>query len=298
MKYQRPRISILPLPMIRKMLLISCAFASLGFAQAEVKPLKVLLVIGGCCHDYGAQKALLSEGIEARANAQVTIVYTDDKSTKPNFEIYQNPDWAKEYDVVVHDECAAGVTDPTIINNVVNAHKNGIPAVALHCAMHSFRSGKFNQPMSPDAPEASWFNFLGLQSSSHGPQKPIEVKYVAKNHPVVAGLADWTTSKEELYNNVHGIEGNFKTWPTAKPLAEGKQDAGDKPGSNHTVVVWTNEFGPKKTRVFCTTLGHNNDTVADDRFLDLLTRGLLWSCGKLKDDGTPSEGYASKKPAK
>ena len=284
--------------MIRKLLIVATTMASFSFAQAEVKPLKVLLVIGGCCHDYPAQKALLSEGIETRVHSEVTIVFTDDKTTKPNFEIYNNADWAKAYDVVVHDECAANVTDPTIINNVVNAHKNGVPAVALHCAMHSFRSGKFSQPMSPDAPEAAWFNMLGLQSSSHGPQKPIQITYTAKDHPIVKGLADWTTIKEELYNNVHGIEGNFKTWPTAKPLAEGKQDAGDKPGVNHSVVVWTNEFGPNKTKIFCTTLGHNNETVADDRFLDLLTRGLLWSCGKLKDDGTPMEGYASKKPAK
>lgn len=284
--------------MIKKLLLISCSLASLGFAQAEVKPLKVLLVIGGCCHDYAAQKALLSEGIETRVHSVVTIEYTDDKTTKPNFEIYKNPDWAKDYDVVIHDECAANVTDPTIINNVVNAHKNGVPAVALHCAMHSFRSGNFKQPMSPDAPEATWFNLLGLQSHSHGPQLPIDITYTAKEHPIVKGLADWTTIKEELYNNVHGIEGNFKTWPTAKPLAEGKQNGGDKPGVNHAVVVWTNEFGPNKTKIFCTTLGHNNETVADDRFLDLLTRGLLWSCGKLKDDGTPMEGYNSKKPAK
>jgi type 1 glutamine amidotransferase len=281
--------------MIRKMLLISCAFASLGFAQAEVKPLKVLLVIGGCCHDYGKQQFILSEGIEARVNCQVTIEYTDDRSTKPNFAIYKDPNWAKAYDVVIHDECAADVTDKTIIDNIVNAHKNGVPAVNLHCAMHSYRSGKFQQPMSPDAPEAAWFNMLGLQSSGHGPQKPIEITYTAKDHPVVKGLSDWTTINEELYNNVHGIEGNFKNWPTAKPLAEGKQDGGTQPGKNHAVIVWTNEFGDKKTKIFSTTLGHNNATVGDERFLNLVCRGLLWSCGKLDDKGNIAEGYVSKK---
>ena len=35
--------------------------------------------------------------------------------------------------------------------------------------------------------------------------------------------------------------------------------------------------------MFATTLGHNNDTVADARYLDLVTRGLLWSVGKLDD---------------
>jgi len=46
---------------------------------------------------------------------------------------------------------------------------------------------------------------------------------------------------------------------------------------------WTNAYGEKKTRVFGTTLGHNNDTCADARYLDLITRGLLWSVDKLDD---------------
>ena len=56
-----------------------------------------------------------------------------------------------------------------------------------------------------------------------------------------------------------------------------------------TVVAWANQYD--QTRVFSTTVGHNNDTVADARYLDLVTRGLLWSCGKLRSDGQPAAGY-------
>ena len=31
------------------------------------KPIRALMVTGGCCHDYEAQKKILSEGISARA---------------------------------------------------------------------------------------------------------------------------------------------------------------------------------------------------------------------------------------
>ena len=31
------------------------------------------------------------------------------------------------------------------------------------------------------------------------------------------------------------------------------------------------------------TIGHNTATVSDVRYLDLVTRGLLWSCDKLND---------------
>ena len=73
----------------------------------------------------------------------------------------------------------------------------------------------------------------------------------------------------------------------------GRQGAGDKPGQNDAVVAWTHEYGPKKTRVFSTTVGHNNDTVSDVRYLDLVARGLLWSCGRLADDGRPVSGFGA-----
>jgi type 1 glutamine amidotransferase len=264
-----------------------------SFAQAEVKPLKVLLVIGGCCHEYDKQQLILKDGIEARLNCEVVVDYNKTSNTKPVFAIFADPNWAKAYDVVIHDECAADIKDAATIDNIVNAHANGVPAVNLHCAMHSYRSGNFKAAMAPDAAEAKWFNLLGLQSSGHGPLKPIEVTFTDSQHPITKGLANWTTMKEELYNNVQGTQGNFTTWPTAKALATGKQDAGDKDGVNSAVVVWTNEFGKNKTRIFSTTLGHHSETVADARFLDLVTRGLLWSVNKLDENGKPLPGYES-----
>lgn len=50
---------------------------------ARPKPLRALMVIGGCCHDYKAQKDILKQGIEARAHVVVVISYCEDKSTKP-----------------------------------------------------------------------------------------------------------------------------------------------------------------------------------------------------------------------
>ena len=247
---------------------------------AAAKPLKALLVIGGCCHDYKTQKDLLKAGIESRANVTVDICYSEDKSTKAVFKCYEGRDWAKEYDVVIHDECSADVKDTTYVQNILDAHKNGVPAVNLHCAMHCYRVGQIAKPVTPGSTDAMWFDMLGLQSTGHGPQKPIDVTYVDAQHPVTAGLNGWTTIKEELYNNI-------QVYPTAHALAKGKQE--DK----ETVVAWTHEYGDKKTKIFSTTLGHNNETVGDDRYLDLVTRGLLWACGKLEATGQPAAGYAA-----
>lgn len=243
------------------------------------KPLRALLVIGGCCHDYAKQKEILKSGLEARAHVTVDVLYTPDSGTQYRFPEYENPEWAKNYDVVIHDECTADVKDPAFVENIVAAHRNGVPAVNLHCAMHSYRVGTFNKPVEPGSADALWFDFLGLQSSGHGPQEPIDIAFTDPAHPVTKGMANWTTIKEELYNN-HAV------FPTAHVLARGTQ------GKSEAVVAWTNHYGPNKTRVFSTTLGHNNETVADDRYLDLVARGLLWVTGKLTDDGKPAAGYA------
>jgi type 1 glutamine amidotransferase len=245
--------------------------------QPPAKPIRALLVIGGCCHDYAKQKDILTKGIAGRANVEWTVAYDKDTGTKHLNPVYEKSDWYKGFDVVVHDECCADVKDLDVINGILKPHREGLPAVVLHCGMHCYRSEGWPKTVTP------WFEFTGLQTTGHGVQEPIAVSYVDKDSPVTKGLQDWTTIKEELYNNITG-----KVLDTAHPLAHGKQ------GKDDTVVVWTNTFS-KNTRVFCTTLGHNNDTVADDRYLDLVTRGLLWATGHLTDDGKPAPGYEAKK---
>jgi type 1 glutamine amidotransferase len=282
----------------RSLVLGAALLAAVSAPAADaVKPLRVLLVAGGCCHDYAAQTQILEKGIEARVRADVEVVFNPDKSTKATFEIYGNPDWASGYDVVIHDECSADVTDPAYVERILAAHRRGTPSVNLHCAMHSYRWGDVRQPVATGADNGGWFEMLGLQSTGHGPQQPIEIVFADRAHPVVQSLTDWKTVNEELYNNIQVL-------PTAKVLATGRQlvppkpkkdepaDPAAKPTEASAVVVWTNDYGPNKTRIFSTTLGHNNDTVADDRYLDLVTRGLLWAAGKLGDDGAPAPGLA------
>ena len=260
--------------------------------SAEQKPLRVLVVAGGCCHDYATQKEVLKKGIEARVNATVEVAYDPTKSTKPLFELFKSPDWGKNFDVVVHDECAADITDQAYVANIVNAHKNGLPAVNLHCAMHSYRWGNYREPVKAGADNASWYEMLGLQSTGHGPQQPIAIAFTDKDSPIVTGLADWTTINEELYNNVQVL--GAKTLATGLQKIPEKKDKKGKvtPASEaNAIVAWTNEFGPKKTRIFSTTIGHNNATVEDARYLDLVARAVLWSAGKLEADGKASAGF-------
>ncbi len=254
-------------------------------SAAEVKPLRVLLITGGCCHDYAHQKDILKAGLEKRANVVVTQIHTDDGSTKPPLAILGHPDYAKGFDVIIHDECAADVNDPALVKDVLAPHRAGIPGVNLHCAMHCYRIGNPADKAAPGSERAMWFEYLGLQSSAHGPQLPIALHFTAKSQPITRDCSDWTTVNEELYNNI-------QIFPTATPLATGTQTVKNKQGVEKevkSVVAWVNDY--RGTRVFSTTIGHNNQTVGDDRYLDLVTRGLLWACGKLDAQGNIAAGY-------
>ena len=63
--------------------------------KTEAKPIKALLILGGCCHDYAKQKDILSKGISERANVEVTIAYDPDTSTTHLNPVYDNPNWAQ-----------------------------------------------------------------------------------------------------------------------------------------------------------------------------------------------------------
>lgn len=262
----------------------------------ESSPLKVLLVAGGCCHDYKTQTKLLKEGIESRINADVTVVLSLSTTTETTFDIYQSDAWAKGYDVVIHDECSANVTEQPYVQRILDAHRNGVPAVNLHCAMHSYRWGDFREPVEPGADNAGWYEMIGVQSTGHGPKSPIDVIYSNQEHPITKGLEDWKTIDEELYNNVRVyagtsvlVKGDQLMAPSRKAL---KQDPDAKPKQATAVIAWTNEYGPEKTRIFSTSLGHQNDTVANAKYMDFVVRGLLWATGNLAEDGKPANGYA------
>src|SRR5262245_7418728 len=217
----------------------------------------------------------MTKCVTASVNVQCTISYYPDKGNKHLNPVYEKTDWSKNFDVIVHDECCSDVKDLTLIDRILEPHRQGLPGVVLHCGIHSYRSEGYPKATTP------WFEFTGLHSTGHGPQESIAIAFSEPTSPIIKNMKDWTTVKEELYNNYTG-----RLLDTAHVLARGTQKYKARDGKEITdsfITVWTNTYR-KKTRVFATTLGHNNETVGDDRYLDLVTRGLLWSVDKLNDN--------------
>jgi len=227
-------------------------------AKSE-KPLKCLLVTGGCCHDYAFQSKALTLSSAAKADIDWTVVNKGGRGTKAQIDLYDDPKWAENFDVVVHNECFANTQNPDYIRKIVNGHRGGTPAVVIHCAMHTYRAAEIDD----------WRRFLGVTSRKHEHQARYPVKTEKADHPIMKGVpVDWVTPKDELYV----IE---KMWPHATVLATSKSEKNQKAHP----VFWVNEF--EGARVFGTTYGHTNDTFSDPVFLNLLTRGILWSAGRL-----------------
>ena len=223
----------------------------------ESEAIRALLITGGCCHDYDAQIKILQEGLGKHANIAWTVEqYDERRDTKA--KVYQKSHWAQNYDVVIHNECFGAVVDGGFVESIVNEHvRSGVPAIVIHCSMHSYRN----------APTAdSWRQLIGVTSKRHEKKKR-SLKVVAQqpNHPVMSDFpSPWETPNGELYI----IE---RSWPNTQVIATAYSDEekADQP------VVWTNEY--KGVRVFGTTLGHHNETMQHDVWMKFTASGLLWA---------------------
>jgi len=165
--------------------------------------INALIVSGGCCHDYSGEAKVLMDAVSKVLPVDWTAVVQGGRGTRGSMPVYASPDWAKRFDIVVHNECLADVDDPAYIRQITNAHRNGPPALVIHCSMHSYRAATIDD----------WREFLGVTSRRHTKPFNIPVKIAAKDHSVMKGFkADWVTPIDELYV----IE---KIWPHTTALA-------------------------------------------------------------------------------
>ncbi|MSU58524.1 MAG: ThuA domain-containing protein [Pedosphaera sp.] len=239
---------------------LTVALTSCTTSPAQPKPLRALLITGGCCHNYPFQAHQLTNAVAKLANVAWTVVMEGGSGTRAEISLYDKPDWAKGFDVVVHNECFADTTNQVYIRQITSAHQAGVPAVVIHCAMHTYRATDIDD----------WREFLGVTSRRHDHQSKYPVKLVEPVHPILKGVSDkWVSPMDELYV----IE---KLWPNAKALAT---SVSEQDGKTYP-AAWINQFG--KARVFGTTFGHSDDTWRDENYLTLVSRGVLWATGRLE----------------
>jgi len=227
---------------------------------AEDSPLRILLITSGCCHDYDYQTKTMQLAFEkAGVPTDWTVVNDGGTGTDAQIDFYKDATWAKNFDVCIHNECFANTTDADYIRSITGPHHDGLPAVVIHCAMHTYRNAQIDD----------WRKLLGVTSKRHEHKSSYRVDVVAKDHPIMKSFPDGHTIElDELYV----IE---KVWPQATVLATSTSERTDQAHP----VIWTNQFG--KARVFGTTYGHSNETFEDKAFLQLIVDGTRWAAGRL-----------------
>lgn len=266
------------------LLMVLCATAPAARAQQTAgaggqgqRPIRALYITGGGFHDFVTQARIVPPGIAERTNIEWTIDHSADTATAALIARHRNTAWADQFDVVVYNMSFSWVVDPQWIERIAHAHRDkGVGAVILHGATHSYRRS------TTDA----WRELMGAASMRHDSQRQVRLERMAVAHPILKDLPKgWSPGIDELYDL-------DKVWPTMTPLAQ----AWSVETEEHHTLAWTNTLGSAK--VFVTTMGHNSETMADPAYLDLVTRGLLWTVGKLQPDGTPAPGFGARTPTR
>ena len=233
--------------------------ATLG--QAEDKTINAILITGEGHHDYENQKRILSEGISERLKINWTIKHHK-KAADARSDLSQ-PCWADGQDIVIYNICHASESDKAFVEGVCKVHHDGLPAIALHCSMHSY-----NWRIEGEPKDKEWNKFIGVFSKNHGPKAGITVKKTDVDHPITKDMpAEWSTAEGELYNILHVQD-------SSTILAHGDNGKANGPQP----LVWVNQYG--KAKVFGTTLGHHNSTMENPLYLDMISNAISWAIEK------------------
>ncbi len=236
---------------------VALALFSYGSACLAALPLRALILTSpGVYHNYEQQTRDLGYGIAAHANVRFDVSLAE-------LERWKTTDFSAGYDVLIYNICMADNQDGELIANLRRQTEQlGVPALVIHCTMHSFRETDL------------WWPMFGLQTKAHEDQRALPQIH-EEQHPILTGIpADWTVASDELYINLQF---------SAQPLLT---SAGTD-GQPHT-TAWLAHQG--NTPVFGTTLGHSDETMKDPAFQRLIANAVLFVTGNLSPDGKPAAG--------
>jgi hypothetical protein len=239
--------SITPIAVICIVLLFSSA------TQASLKGL--ILTSPGVYHDYAYQNRAIAQGIAAHVDIRFDVSLAE-------VGRWKDMDFSGGYDLLVYNICMAANGDGALVANLRRQTEQlGVPALVIHCTMHSFRDTD------------QWWPFLGLRTRNHEALRALPQQRVGE-HPILEGIpADWQLENDELYINL-----SFDAQPLLTSAGED--------GRPH-VTTWLRERG--KARVFGTTLGHTQQTMDDPVYQRLLANAVLWATGQPVQTSAPTE---------
>jgi len=225
-------------------------------AAESAAKIKVLVVTGG----HGFEE----EPFFKMFSDNAAITFTAAEHAKTNASVYDRHDLLS-YDVVVLYDLPQNITEAQKAKFTALFDK-GIGLVVLHHALASYQKWPEYEPIiggryqEPDPDQA------GKVTEAVGWQHDVDIPVViaAKNHPVTAGVKDFTIHDE--------IYWGFRVGSDVTPLITTTHPKSGKP------LGWSRTQG--KSRVVFLQLGHGKEAFNDENYRKLLAQSIRWTAKK------------------
>lgn len=233
-----------------------------GVPLAAQTPLRVLLITGGGFHDFDRNPKLLLAGIDRHVKLAVTELRLPDDQTpdpppdQPRPGAILDAELQNRFDVILayHQGEKLGLNREEL-DNLMSFVRRGGGWVGLHCAADSWKWCR------------DYVAMVGGVFQSHPPFQPLTAQRVLGDHPVLAGVADFTNPDEFYYLDACSLEDK-----SVLLTGQGPTDQKTRP------LAWTKTYG--EGRVFYTTLGHGPEAHGSAAFHRLVANAIQWSAAK------------------
>jgi uncharacterized protein len=257
LKRHKDRAPLLEIPLIW---VICVSFATLflagtSFAADPNPKLKVLLITGG----HGFEEPQFFKVF--KDNPEITVTFAAHGPT--NADAYDRDDLAK-FDVVVLYDMRKTITDGQKAK-LMSLFDKGTGLVVLHHALVSYQHWpEYEKIIGGKYPEADGKAGVVTEEAGYKHDEEVPVVIVAKDHPVTAGLQDFTIHDE--------IYWGFHTQPDAIPLITTTHPKSGKP------LAWCRTQG--KSRVIYLQLGHDHQAYENPNYQKLVANSIRWTANK------------------
>jgi type 1 glutamine amidotransferase len=215
-------------------------------------PRKALIVWGGWSGHQPREVAELFREILEKEDFRVDV--------SDSLDAFADEGHLKSLDLIVPVWTMGKITLQQV-NPVLAAVESGVGIAGCHGGMcDSFRDS------------TEWQFLTGGQWVAHPGNDGVKytVHIINRDHPITAGLEDFTVASEQYYMH---IDPAIKVLATTRfPIAPGPHTAN---GPVEMPVLWTKLYG--KGRVFYNSLGHQANIIAMPETRELMRRGFLWA---------------------
>jgi type 1 glutamine amidotransferase len=247
-----------------------------GPSAGQIRQVRVLFLVGGIVHDFDQEPKTIAGNLRKKLEREVALDFVISKDLD-----MLTPENIRGFGLLMLNICQQ--TEPSAIQKrgLLEAVRNGLPVVALHCAFWSFESWReFHQLLGAYVPGHARLGELCLDVTR--PDSPITVGIPARFH-----LYDEPYLVDDRDPSMQSFVRTCKTYKVGQPITfrweDGKEykasvsgDSGEERNGPEP-EVWTKMFG--KGRVFAMTFGHDLRAQEDPNFLHLLQNGTLWALG-------------------